>query len=89
MSIADIERAEQAKAAWNLAVILLKPLSEARAKAFFGKLLSEHGLKAWDMLPAVEAAIHNGTQDPKSFLVGAAKRAASRQRDPALACDWC
>lgn len=69
-------------AAWKGAVELLTGrcgMTEAAARRFFGKLLSDHSLEARDMLPAVAEATVNGTQDPKSYLLARAGYIAKRR----------
>lgn len=70
-------------ATWTSAVTLLKAqadMPEKQARSFFGRLLSENGLEARDLLPAVTQAVVNRTQDPASYLrrsaAGISKRRA-------------
>ena len=65
------------KMAWDQATALLKGpggMSDGRAKAFFAKTLKEYKVNARDMLPQIAKGISNGTQDPRSWLIGCAKR---------------
>jgi hypothetical protein len=87
----DAEAVAQARAAWAMAVDLLtgSGMSDPAARKAFGGLLSKHrGLKAADLLPALEAAHAAGTCDAYPFLVKAAQRAAERAGDPALKVGW-
>lgn len=53
------------------------------AGKFFGKLLSQHGLQARDLLAPLSECLVNGTRDPKSYLTRAAQaRARRKSTDP-------
>lgn len=71
------------KRAWSDAVALLMSagrMTDGKARAFFGKLLKDHGgLVAKDLLPALAQAIANGTQDPQAYLTKAAAGLADRR----------
>lgn len=87
----DDDAAAQARAAWGLAIILLKNsgMGDPRARTYFGGVLSRHKLAAASLLPALEAGIAIGTGDGKAWIERAAQRAAERQRgDPALKAAW-
>ena len=71
------------KKAWGEATALLIALggmTVSGARAFFGKLLSQHGLEASDLLGAIGEAEHLQTQDPKGFLTRAAQARARRRQ---------
>lgn len=71
--------------AWFLAVDLLIAkggMTDKAARAFFGRLLSQNGLKARDLLPAAAAASASATQDPQGYLTKAAKGVAGRRGSP-------
>lgn len=68
--------------AWGSAVTLLVGqggLSAESARAFFGKLLSQTGLEASDLLGAIGEAEHNATRDPQGWLTKAARQRATRK----------
>lgn len=72
------------KDAWDRALGVLvtqAQMTTPAARAFFGKLLSAHGLEARDLLAPLAEAFNNGTADPQAYLtraaIGRAKRKAS------------
>jgi uncharacterized protein YdaU (DUF1376 family) len=70
--------------AWTGAVTVLRSrgdASEKGARSFFGKLLSENGLEARDLLPAIASAQVNGTADPQGYLRKAAQGISKRRAD--------
>lgn len=88
------------KKAWDDALSLLTTtgrMKAGHARGFIGKLLSDNGIKARDLLPAIGNAIANQTQDPAAYLrkaaVGVASRnggggAAPAQPDEITRADW-
>lgn len=65
------------KRAWREAVALLTAsgrMKEPAARAFFGKLLRDHKLEPYRLLPSITAADLKGTPEPQSYLTAAAKR---------------
>lgn len=79
--------ADPDKLAWSSVRLLLGDRCEASGETagrFFGKLLSDNGLAARDMLPAITSAAVNATGDPKSYLTQAAKGIAKRKGEPRL-----
>lgn len=67
--------------AWGMAKTVLTEqggMSERSASALYGRLLSQHGLSARDLLPALSAAMINGTRDPQGYLTKAAQSTAKR-----------
>ena len=75
------------RTAWKAAVeVIMAPgdISETQARKFFGALLSEHGLEAKDLLPAISSAADNGTDSPRALLTKWAKGIAKR-REPTAA----
>ena len=76
---------EPDKLVWAMACEVLAEranMGEQQSRAFFGRLLSAHRIEARDMLPAVSAAMVNGTQDPKAYLTKAAQSVSSRRAGP-------
>lgn len=79
---------------WRAAKLLLEERHRMTADAagrFFGKLLSDYGLEAKTIFPAVIEATNNGTEDVKGYLVAAAQ---SRSRRSGVApkqvdAEWC
>jgi uncharacterized protein YdaU (DUF1376 family) len=70
--------------AWSTAKDVLTAqggMTERAAAAFFGKLLSQHGIEARDMLAATMAAGVNKTRDPQGYLTKAAQ-AVEKRRAP-------
>lgn len=70
------------KKAWADAVSLLTTagkMGDSAARGFVGKLKSDHGIDAKDLLPAIGQAIANQTQDPAGYLRKAAKGIAARK----------
>jgi hypothetical protein len=70
------------KEAWQRACALLKSAgksTDAAARSFFGKLLSQHALEARDLLPSIVKAEGLGTPDPQSYLIRAAKAVGGRR----------
>lgn len=68
--------------AWSTSVALLIDrcgVPEKQARSFFGRLLSENGLRAQDLLPALSQAMVNKTQDPQAYLRKAADGIAKRR----------
>lgn len=85
------EAEDQVKAAWAAAVSLLTRggASEAKARATFGKLLSQHRkLTPMDLLTALDATRRSGTQDPLPYLTKTMQRLTDSKVDPALRADW-
>lgn len=72
------------KLAWQFAVEIFREagMTEARAKALFGKLLKGHGLEPRELLPALAQAQANATRDPQSYLAAAAQRLAGKRGTP-------
>lgn len=69
------------KEGWDRAVRLLTKagrMKDGPARAFFGKLLRDHGLEASALLPSIVAAEGTGTQDPQGYLTKAAKAVSQR-----------
>lgn len=65
------------KRAWREAVDLLTAsgrMKEAAARSFFGKLLRDHKLEPYRLLPTITAADLKGTPDPQGYLTAAAKK---------------
>lgn len=69
------------KVAWDEALVLLTEagLSEKQARAFFGKLLSQNGLMARDLLGSVSGIAAQTSKDPQGYLTAAARKIAERQ----------
>lgn len=68
--------------AWTVAVRVLCEqggMTEPKARAFFGKLLSAHGLEARELLAPLAEAISNQTRDPQAYLTRAAIARAKRK----------
>jgi hypothetical protein len=62
--------------AWRLANAVLRAsgqFTEAQARGFFGKLLTEHRLRAAELMDAVTRCEQAGTPDPKGYLTQAAR----------------
>jgi hypothetical protein len=78
---ANAAPADPNKEAWQRGVALLAAagLTEAKARAFFGKLLKDNSLEARDLLPSVVKAEGLGTADPQGYLTQAAKAVAGRR----------
>jgi uncharacterized protein YdaU (DUF1376 family) len=78
--------------AWAFATTLLVAqggLTVDGARAFFGKLLSQNGLEASDLLAAIGEAEHNATRDPQGYLTKAAQaRGTRRQTGPPKRVGW-
>ena len=73
------------KEGWDRGVALLTGRGRMKptlARALFGKLLSNHGLEARDLLASVVAAEGAGTQDPQAYLTRAAAAVAQRRGRP-------
>jgi uncharacterized protein YdaU (DUF1376 family) len=73
---------DPARAAWDLAVQLLThrgTMTDAKARAFFGKLLRDNALEARDLLGSTASAMSTGTADPQSYLTRAAQGVAKRR----------
>lgn len=69
--------------AWTDAVQLLTArgnMGERQARAFFGRLLSQHGLEARELVGPLAVCAANGTTDPAGYLTGAAKGVGKRQQ---------
>lgn len=72
--------------AWRQAINLLTTqgrLTEAKARPFFGRLLSQHKLEPRDLLPSLAKATVSGTQDPQGYLAKAAEAIAKRRTEDA------
>lgn len=68
--------------AWSTCVALLIDrcgVPEKQARSFFGRLISENGLRAQDLLPAISQAMVNKTQDPQAYLRKAAEGVAKHR----------
>lgn len=68
------------KRAWREAVALLTAsgrMKEAAARSFFGKLLRDHKLAPYRLLPSITSADLKGTPDPQAYLRAAARRIAT------------
>lgn len=68
--------------AWHQAVRVLTDqgrMTEAKARPFFGRLVSANKLQPRDLLPSLASATVSGTQDPQGYLTKAAKAVASRR----------
>lgn len=71
--------------AWKAGVLLLTgriDMPEGAARAFFGKLLSQNGLEARDLLPSIVQAEITGTLEPKGYLTKCAAGIAKRRAGP-------
>jgi hypothetical protein len=80
------------KEAWDGAVRLLTSrgdCSDKAARGLFGKLLSQNGLQARDLLPTITNAAVNGTQDPQAYLTKAARGVATRRGGAVAQVEWC
>lgn len=72
--------------AWRQAVRLLTSqgrMTEAKARPFFGRLVSANKLQPRDLLPSLAAATVSGTQDPQGYLTAAAAAVANRRTEQA------
>lgn len=72
------------KMAWEQAITILTGqggMPAAKARPFFGRLLSQHKLEPRDLLPSLAAATVKGTQDPQGYLAAAAKLIAQRRTE--------
>ncbi|HYC66661.1 YdaU family protein [Brevundimonas sp.] len=72
--------------AWRKAVSLLTSqgrMTEAKARPFFGRLISANKLEPRDLLPSLAKATVSGTQDPQSYLTKAAEAVARRRKEDA------
>lgn len=72
--------------AWEMAILLLTDqgeMSEKSARAFFGRLLSRHGVAARDLFSSVATALASETKDPQGYLTKAAAGIARRRAEPA------
>lgn len=70
--------------AWRQGVRLLTSqgrMTEAKARPFFGRLISTHKLEPRDLLPSLAKATVSGTQDPQGYLAKAAEAVAKRRID--------
>lgn len=70
------------KKAWADAVELLTTaggMKSGPARSFIGKLKSDHGIEAKDLLPAIGQAIATQTQDPAAYLRKAAEGIGKRR----------
>lgn len=68
--------------AWREAVSVLTAgdrMTEPKARSLFGRLLSENGIAAKAMLPALAKCIEIGTQDPAAYLRKAAQGVSDRR----------
>lgn len=68
--------------AWREAVTVLGQsggMTEPAARKFFGKLLSDHGLVAKDLLASLAQTVANGTEDPRAYLRKAAEAVSKRR----------
>lgn len=68
--------------AWAEGVRVLRSqgkVSEKQARAFFGKLLSDNGLIARQLLPALSMTEVNATPEPQAYLTKAARSVGRRQ----------
>ncbi len=77
--------------AWQSAVAMLcdqGKMTEKAARGFFGRLLSENGIRARDLFPAVTQAMVNRTQDPQGYLKGSAARIGKQGSGPVQQVDW-
>lgn len=70
--------------AWRQAIRLLTAqgrMTEAKARPFFGRLISTHKLEPRDLLPSLAKATVTGTQDPQGYLTKASEAVAKRRID--------
>jgi uncharacterized protein YdaU (DUF1376 family) len=77
--------ADPDRMAWETATRVLTvqgAVGEKSAKAFFGRLLSQNGLEARDLLAATVQAQVNQTGDPQGYLTKAAAAIAKRRAPP-------
>ncbi len=68
--------------AWRQAVTLLSGqggMTPAKARPFFGRLISTHRLEPRDLLPSLAKATVTGTQDPQGYLTRAAEAVSKRR----------
>lgn len=72
------------KLAWQYAVEVFREggMTEAKAKALFGKLLKDHRLEPRQLLPALAQAQANATPDPQGYLTAAAQRLSGARGAP-------
>jgi DNA-binding transcriptional MocR family regulator len=71
--------------AWEQAVSTLRTahrLTEAQARTFFGKLLSQNALKPRDLLASIASCRANQTPDPRAYLTKAAQSINRRRSEP-------
>lgn len=77
---------DPSKVAWSMAINLLTSrasMTEAKARAAFGRMLGANKITAPDMLPALGLALANGTRDPLAYLMKAAASVGKRKNpDP-------
>lgn len=82
----DLFEDDPAKTAWSMAINLLTSrasMTEAKARAAFGRMIGANKITAPDMLPALGLALANGTRDPVSYLMKAAASVGKRKNpDP-------
>lgn len=72
--------------AWRQGVTILMRqgrMSEARARPFFGRLISQNKLEPRDLLPSLAKATVSGTQDPQGYLTKAAEAISQRRTEDA------
>lgn len=72
--------------AWHMAVKVLTSqgrMTEAKARPFFGRIVSANKLQPRDLLPSLAAATVSGTQDPQGYLTKAAEAVARRRTEDA------
>jgi uncharacterized protein YdaU (DUF1376 family) len=70
--------------AWRQAVAILTAqggMTVAKARPFFGRLLSTNKLEPRDLLPSLAKATVTGTQDPQGYLAKAAEAIARRRTE--------
>lgn len=70
------------KLAWTVGLDVLTTqggMTEKAARAFFGRLISQNGLEARDLLPAASQAKVGQTRDPQGYLTKAAQGVATRR----------
>lgn len=79
---AEAPKRDLDKYAWDTAVMVLTDqggMTEKAARTYFGKLLSETGLLARDLLGALGSAMTTGSPDPKGYLRKAAEGVSQRR----------